>query len=124
KKNGMKTHERFERLKRLSLHLIKVGPWASYSAGGKPGSHAKLAMVGDARGPIAFYLGSQNLYAPWSLSEYGYIVDNREAALALYNQYWKPLWTFSSGVAPRDFAPVADADSSSSDDDDTIYYDA
>lgn len=65
-----------------------------FPSGNAFGNHAKLVMV-DGQ---AFYIGSQNLY-PAGLAEYGYIVDNKEAASTLQSLYYTPLWRHSSRAA-------------------------
>lgn len=54
-------------------------------------NHAKSFIL-DER---AFYIGSQNLY-PADLAEFGYFVDDAEAAGALLERYWDPLWSSST----------------------------
>jgi phosphatidylserine/phosphatidylglycerophosphate/cardiolipin synthase-like enzyme len=60
---------------RVHLAPYRFGPDQTWP-GGKPiGNHAKFWMV-DER---AFYIGSDNMY-PINLQEFGYIVDDRQAA--------------------------------------------
>ncbi len=53
-------------------------------------NHAKSFIV-DER---AFYIGSQNLY-PAELAEFGYLIDDEDAAAELLGSYWDPLWASS-----------------------------
>ncbi len=82
----------------LCRHL-KVAPLRfsgddTFPGGGAPGNHAKLVMIDD----LAFHIGSQNLY-PAGLTEFGYIVDDADAAADLDASYWQPLWRQSSRLA-------------------------
>jgi len=79
---------------RVHLAPIRFGPDARWPGGEPIGNHAKFWMV-DER---AFYIGSDNMY-PVNLQEYGYIVDDHQAAEEITNAYWKPLWEWSSKAA-------------------------
>lgn len=79
---------------RVHLAPIRFGPDSKWPSGQPIANHAKFWMV-DER---AFYIGSDNMY-PVNLQEYGYIVDNRQAAEDITNAYWKPLWEWSSKAA-------------------------
>ena len=59
------------------VHLapFRFGPDASWPGGKAIANHAKLWMVDDR----VFYIGSDNMY-PVNLQEFGYIVDDRQAA--------------------------------------------
>ena len=78
------------------FHLapFRFGPDATWPGGHPIGNHGKLWMVDDRY----FYLGSDNLY-PVDLQEFGYIVDDRVAALELRRKYWDPLWRWSRAAA-------------------------
>ncbi|WP_135079542.1 phospholipase D-like domain-containing protein [Terasakiella sp. SH-1] len=54
-------------------------------------NHAKTFMVDDA----LFYIGSQNLY-PANLNEFGYMVQDEQVVTSYLQNYWTPLWNFSS----------------------------
>jgi len=54
-------------------------------------NHAKTFIIDEK----LFYIGSQNLY-PSNLNEFGYIVEDETTATRYMQQYWTPLWNFSS----------------------------
>lgn len=58
------------------------------------GNHSKFWMLDD----HVFYIGSDNIY-PSDLQEFGYIVDDRNAAATARRAYWDPLWKWSSLAA-------------------------
>jgi len=72
----------------------RFGPDASWPGGLPIANHAKFWMI-DGR---AFYIGSDNMY-PVNLQEFGYLVDDVQAAQELRDAYWTPLWQWSSKVA-------------------------
>jgi phosphatidylserine/phosphatidylglycerophosphate/cardiolipin synthase-like enzyme len=78
------------------VHLApyRFGPDASWPGGAPIANHAKFWMV-DGR---TFYIGSDNMY-PVNLQEYGYIVDDAQAAREIGDAYWTPLWQWSSKAA-------------------------
>ena len=78
------------------VHLApyRFGPDASWPGGVPIATHAKFWMV-DGR---TFYVGSDNMY-PVNLQEFGYIVDDPQAAQELSDAYWTPLWQWSSKAA-------------------------
>ncbi|GEP59870.1 hypothetical protein [Reyranella soli] len=78
------------------VHLapLRFGPDASWPHGMAIANHAKLWMVDDR----IFYIGSDNVY-PVNLQEFGYIVDDRQAASDLLDAYWNPLWKWSQRAA-------------------------
>lgn len=78
------------------VHLapLRFGPDASWPHGAAIANHAKLWMVDDR----VFYVGSDNIY-PVNLQEFGYIVDDRNAAAELLDAYWNPLWQWSQRAA-------------------------
>lgn len=78
------------------VHLapLRFGPDGSWPHGLAIGNHAKLWMVDDR----LFYIGSDNVY-PVNLQEFGYIVDDRQAAAELIDAYWNPLWQWSQRAA-------------------------
>ena len=57
-------------------------------------NHAKFWMVDDR----AFHIGSDNLY-PHNLQEFGYVVESADLAREAREQYWNPMWTFTSRLA-------------------------
>ena len=70
----------------------------AWENGNKIGNHAKTVSVDDA----AFYIGSKNLY-PATLQDFGYIVEDSQAALDYKKHYAAPLWANSKGSAVVDF---------------------
>lgn len=78
------------------IHLapLRFGPDASWPHGIPMANHAKLWMVDDR----LFYIGSDNAY-PVNLQEFGYIVDDRQAAAEVLDAYWNPLWHWSQRAA-------------------------
>jgi len=79
---------------RLYLAPFRFGPDAKWPDGQPIATHAKFWMV-DSR---VFYIGSDNMY-PVNLQEFGYIVDDRQAAQQVIDAYWTPLWQWSSRAA-------------------------
>jgi phosphatidylserine/phosphatidylglycerophosphate/cardiolipin synthase-like enzyme len=57
-------------------------------------NHAKLVLVDDR----AFFVGSQNLYNA-GLTEFGFITDDAARGAELRDQYFAPLWSYSSRAA-------------------------
>ena len=78
----------------VHLALYRLGPYASWPGGAATANHAKLWMVDG----WAFYIGSDRMY-PVNLQEFGYVVDDRQAAQELVEAYWTPLWRWSSRAA-------------------------
>jgi len=78
------------------FHLapFRFGPDATWPGDRPIGNHGKFWMVDDRY----FYLGSDNLY-PVDLQEFGYILDDRAAAVELRRKYWDPLWRWSRASA-------------------------
>ena len=72
-----------------------VGTWSN---GNSIGNHAKVISVDQA----AFYVGSKNLY-PATLQDFGYIVEETEAAKTFYEEYQTPLWFNSQSAAVVDY---------------------
>jgi hypothetical protein len=70
----------------------------AWENGNKIGNHAKTVFVDNA----AFYIGSKNLY-PATLQDFGYIVEDSQAALEYKTHYVMPLWSNSKGSAVVDF---------------------
>jgi phosphatidylserine/phosphatidylglycerophosphate/cardiolipin synthase-like enzyme len=79
---------------RLHLALFRFGPDKRWPDGMPFATHTKFWMVDDR----VFYIGSDNMY-PVNLQEFGYIVDDRQAAQELIDAYWTPLWQWSSRAA-------------------------
>lgn len=79
---------------RIHLAPLRFGPDGTWPRGIPIANHAKLWMVDDR----LFYIGSDNLY-PVNLQEFGYIVDDRQAANELLDAYWTPLWQWSQRAA-------------------------
>ncbi|MGW7369542.1 phospholipase D-like domain-containing protein [Streptomyces sp. NPDC054841] len=69
-------------------------------ADGKPyAQHHKLVSVDGS----AFYIGSKNLYPAW-LQDFGYIVENPEAAGQLSAELLTPQWKYAQATATFDYA--------------------
>lgn len=79
---------------RFHLAPFRFGPDDSWPGNKTIGNHGKFWMVDDR----VFYIGSDNMY-PVNLQEFGYIVDDRKAAVDIFDSYWKPLWQWSKRVA-------------------------
>lgn len=78
----------------VHLASFRFGPDDKWPDGATFAQHTKFWMVDDR----AFYIGSDNMY-PVNLQEYGYIVDDKNAAGELLDAYWKPLWHWSQRTA-------------------------
>jgi phosphatidylserine/phosphatidylglycerophosphate/cardiolipin synthase-like enzyme len=78
------------------LHLapLRFGPDDKWPDGQAIGTHAKFWMVDDR----VFYIGSENLY-PTDLQEFGYIVEDGNAAAQLRRDYWDKAWQWSRPAA-------------------------
>lgn len=86
---------------RLRVASIRYSGDASYPPDHVPiGNHAKSLIVDDS----VFLIGSQNMYLS-NLNEFGYIVEDATAAKAYIDDYWTPLWRWSSGTATGDIDP-------------------
>lgn len=72
-----------------------VGTWSN---GNSIGNHAKVIAVDEA----AFYVGSKNLY-PATLQDFGYIVEDVDAAKTFYEDYQAPMWFNSQSAAVVDY---------------------
>lgn len=72
-----------------------VGTWDN---GNSIGNHAKVIAVDHE----AFYVGSKNLY-PATLQDFGYIVEDVDAAKTFYDEYQTPLWFNSQSAAVVDY---------------------
>ncbi|MFG2639119.1 phospholipase D-like domain-containing protein [Streptomyces sp. NPDC048362] len=69
-------------------------------ADGKPyAQHHKLVSVDGS----AFYIGSKNVYPSW-LQDFGYLVENPEAAQQLKTDLLDPQWKYSQTTASFDYA--------------------
>lgn len=90
-RSGLKDPELSNLLcQRLHLAPLRFGPDAAWPDKRPIGTHAKFWMV-DNR---AFYIGSENLY-PTDLQEFGYIVENAQAAAEVRKDYWNKAWEWS-----------------------------
>lgn len=74
-----------------AMSLVKASGSVFKKVPSAPGNHSKLMIVDDQ----AYVIGSDNLY-PGSLSEFNYLVEGPDAVNALIENYWKPLWKYSS----------------------------
>ncbi len=79
---------------RVHLAPFRFGPDDRWPDRQPIATHAKFWMV-DSR---VFYIGSDNMY-PVNLQEFGYIVDDRAAAQQVIDDYWTPVWQWSSRAA-------------------------
>lgn len=79
---------------RVHLASFRFGPENQWPDGQQIANHAKFWMVDDR----LFYIGSDNMY-PVNLQEFGYIIDDRKAAQEIVEDYWTPLWHWSSRAA-------------------------
>ncbi|WP_085932794.1 hypothetical protein [Enhydrobacter aerosaccus] len=79
---------------RVHIAPFRFGPDAEWPGPHPIANHAKFWMVDDR----TFYIGSDNMY-PVNLQEYGYILDDRQAAQQLLDAYWNPLWEWSKRAA-------------------------
>lgn len=80
-----------------NLQLTSIQHQAGHSTwngGNKIANHSKVVSVDDA----AFFIGSKNLY-PTTLQDYGFMVENDEAARTLATEYLEPAWRESAEVA-------------------------
>jgi phosphatidylserine/phosphatidylglycerophosphate/cardiolipin synthase-like enzyme len=77
-----------EHLRYASYRITKNFP--TWSNGWPNRLHSKTWMVDDA----AFYIGSQNAY-PAVLQEFGFIVENKQAALEYKRDFFDPVWEYS-----------------------------
>lgn len=69
----------------------------TWSNGEAVRNHAKVVMVDEA----AFYIGSRNLYLA-ELQEFGYMIEDDDAARDLVDEYFDPMWTASKSAATVD----------------------
>ncbi len=61
-------------------------------------NHAKVISVDNA----AFYIGSKNLY-PATLQDFGFIVEDSQAATEFKNEYQDVIWNYSKSAATVDY---------------------
>ncbi|MFF4222573.1 phospholipase D-like domain-containing protein [Streptomyces sp. L500] len=83
----------------LQLATFRSSDSAKWAEGHPYALHHKLVSVDSS----AFYIGSKNLYPSW-LQDFGYIVENPEAAKQLENKLLDPEWTYSQATATVDHA--------------------
>jgi len=76
---------------RISDHADR---WTYQGQEWKMTNHAKLWMVDDS----LFHIGSDNIY-PHNLQEFGYVVESRDWSQQILDEYWNPMWKFSSRKA-------------------------
>ena len=83
----------------LQLASIRIEEGVDeWGTGDKVGNHSKVISVDDA----AFYVGSKNLY-PTTLQDFGFIVEDAEAAAAFTRDYKDRSWANSKLTATVDF---------------------
>jgi len=79
----------------LSLASVRIASdFPLWESGYSMAQHNKVIMADDA----AFYMGSMNLY-PTLLQEFGFIVEDAEAAAELKRDMLDPLWEYSQEAA-------------------------
>ncbi|QGP55155.1 Phospholipase D precursor [Piscirickettsia salmonis] len=77
-----------------NLHIATIrfnGTDTTWPNNKKIYDHYKFMMVDDQ----LFYIGSQNFY-PSGLQNYGYIIDDTQAAATIKQEFWNNLWKYSS----------------------------
>lgn len=74
----------------LRICFLKSAAGSKYDDGTTKGMHAKHFMVDD----VSTYIGSQNLYV-CDLSEWGVVIDDKDATEQLKSEYWDPMWKAS-----------------------------
>jgi phosphatidylserine/phosphatidylglycerophosphate/cardiolipin synthase-like enzyme len=76
----------------LTVKCLRFGPGntSEWPTGQPFANHAKFMMIDKE----VFYIGSHNFY-PCNLAEYGVYVQEPDAVKKIYEDYWKPLWTYS-----------------------------
>jgi len=81
--------------KHFKLASVRIGDnMPKWADGFAIGQHAKIIAVDDA----AFYLGSKNLY-PTQLQDFGFVVEEPNAAAALKRDFLDKLWHYSQQAA-------------------------
>ncbi|WP_234370931.1 phospholipase D-like domain-containing protein [Streptomyces sp. XY431] len=83
----------------LQLATFRAAPTATWADGHPYALHHKLVAVDDS----AFYIGSKNLYPAW-LQDFGYIVEDGNAAAQLDRELLAPEWKYSQATATVDWA--------------------
>jgi phosphatidylserine/phosphatidylglycerophosphate/cardiolipin synthase-like enzyme len=68
-----------------------LGKWQFGDKSDAIANHAKIYIVDDK----AFYVGSHNIY-PANLQEYGYLIEGVAETQKILQEYWNPLWNYSS----------------------------
>lgn len=82
----------------LQLGTFRSSDSATWADGKPYRLHHKLVSVDGS----AFYVGSKNLYPSW-LQDYGYIVENQDAANQLQAKLLDPEWTYAKATATFDY---------------------
>ena len=70
--------------------VLAAGGYSGAAVESAPGNHAKITIIDD----DLYVVGSDNLY-PGNLSEFNYLVEG-PAVQDLIQNYWEPLWRYSS----------------------------
>ncbi|MBL1102160.1 phospholipase [Streptomyces sp. 205] len=83
----------------LQLAAFRSSPEDRWADGKPYALHHKIVSVDDS----AFYIGSKNLYPAW-LQDFGYIVEDRDAAVQLKESLLNPEWKYSQKTATVDYA--------------------
>ncbi|MDH6126425.1 phospholipase D-like domain-containing protein [Kitasatospora sp. GP82] len=83
----------------LQLASFRAAPTATWADGKPFALHHKLVSVDGS----AFYIGSKNLYPAW-LEDFGYIVEDRNAAAQLDAGLLAPEWKYSQAAATVDYS--------------------
>ncbi|MDH6133376.1 phosphatidylserine/phosphatidylglycerophosphate/cardiolipin synthase-like enzyme [Kitasatospora sp. MAA4] len=83
----------------LQLASFRAADGSSWADGHPFALHHKLVSVDGS----AFYIGSKNLYPAW-LQDFGYIVEDPQAAAQLDANLLAPEWQYSQAAATFDYA--------------------
>jgi len=81
--------------KHLKLASVRIADdMPKWADGFAIGQHAKMIAVDDA----AFYIGSKNLY-PTQLQDFGFVIEDENAAAVLKRDFYDKLWRHSQQAA-------------------------
>ncbi|MEU8926279.1 phospholipase [Kitasatospora sp. NPDC048545] len=83
----------------LQLAPFRAAPTSTWADGHPYALHHKLVSVDGS----AFFIGSKNLYPAW-LQDFGYVVEDRNAAAQLDQRLLAPQWQYSQAAATVDYS--------------------
>lgn len=83
---------------RFRCASFRYGSESSYPQNAPIPNHAKTLMV-DSK---VFYIGSQNMYVS-NLNEFGWVVEDDQAASDYIARYWSPLWSYAGPTVTAAF---------------------